>query len=291
MSTSLSFPANPTSGQTYTYGNITWTWNGSTWDMFSRSDSFGNPKVSRLAIDSDTIYIDTASGNTMTFTDGVTGTKTLADLYGGGGGGSSFWTTPTGGTVTRTSNTTFTVAGDSSNIFGKGLIIKWKEGGADKIGMVSVPSTYSAPNTTVTIIGDTMSSIDSNTLKYCLVGVETFLNKFVVYGSINMNGVDVSSAFYAPEPMRVIGADIQVGAAGVTNNTTVDINKNGTSMFAAKPTLSTSTSYSSTPFTADSGSTLSLGDRVSLDIDAVQTTPAVDLYVQLYMLPTRYLNL
>ena len=289
MGTSISFPSSPTSGQTYTYGSNTWTWNGSAWAMFGRVDNLGNPKVGRLAIDADTIYIDTASGNTLTFTDGISGTKTLADLL--GSGGSSFWSTPTGGTVTRTSNTTFTVAGDSSGIFGKGLIIKWKEGGSDKLGMVSIPSTYSAPNTTVTIIGDTMSSIDTNTLKYCLVGVETFLNKFIVYGSININGVDVSSAYYAPEPMRVIGADIQVGAAGVTNNTTVDINKNGTSMFATKPTLSTSSSYSSTPFTADSGSTLSLGDRVSLDIDAVQTTPAVDLYVQLYMLPTRYLNL
>jgi hypothetical protein len=32
-----------------------------------------------------------------------------------------------------------------------------------------------------------------------------------------------------------------------------------------------------------------LNDKVTIDVDAVQTTAAVDLYVKLYLVPTRYL--
>ena len=157
--------------------------------------------------------------------------------------------------------------------------------------MVAIPSTYGSPNTTITIIGDTMASIDAGSLKYCLVGVEAFKTSFNVAGNISVNGTNVANAFYATEPYRVIGADLQVGTAGTTNNTTVDINKNGTTMFTTKPTLATTVASSPLAFTVDSGTSLALGDKVTLDIDAVQTTPAIDLYVQLYVFPTRYLNL
>lgn len=194
-------------------------------------------------------------------------------------------------TPARASNTTFTVTGDSTALFAKGLILKWTESGVVKVAMVSIPSTYSAPNTTVTIIGDTMVSIDANSLKYCLIGAEAFVARFGIAGNIGAVLADVANAFYATEPCRVIGADLQVGTAGTTNNTTVDINKAGTTMFTTKPTLATTVASSPIPFTADSGTSLALGDRVSVDIDAIQTTNAVDLYVQLYLFPTRYLNL
>jgi hypothetical protein len=71
----------------------------------------------------------------------------------------------------------------------------------------------------------------------------------------------------------------------------VDINKNGTTMFTTKPTLASTVAASTTPFTADSGTSLALNDKVTMDIDAVQTTRAQDLYVQLYVYPTRYLAL
>lgn len=204
--------------------------------------------------------------------------------------GSAFWTLAAG-TPTRASNTTFTVTGDYTSIFAKGLVIKWTESSAVKVAMVAIPSTYGSPNTTITIIGDTMASIDAGSLKYCLVGVEAFKTSFNVAGNISVNGTNVANAFYATEPYRVIGADLQVGTAGTTNNTTVDINKNGTTMFTTKPTLATTVASSPLAFTVDSGTSLALGDKVTIDIDAVQTTPAIDLYVQLYVFPTRYLNL
>lgn len=204
--------------------------------------------------------------------------------------GSSFWNSVAGSPV-RASNTTFTVTGDYTSLFAKGMILKWTESSTVRVAMVAIPSTYSAPDTTVTIIGDTMASIDADSLKYCLIGVEAFQKNFAVAGTIGATGTNVANAYYATEPMRVIGADLQVGTAGTTNSTTIDINKGGTTMFTTKPTLATTVATSPTPFTADSATSLALADKVTIDIDAVQTTAAVDLYVNLYVFPTRYLNL
>ena len=199
------------------------------------------------------------------------------------------WTAIAG---TRASNTTITVATDLTAIFKKGMIVRWQESGVDKVGMVSIPSTYSNPNTTITIIGDTCASIDSGTFKYSVIlGAEPYIARFAIAGTIGATGADVANAYYATEPMKVIGADLQVGTAGTTNSTTIDINKAGTTMFTTKPTLATTVASSPLPFTADTTSALALGDRVSIDIDAVQTTAAIDLYAQLYLFPTRFLTL
>ena len=98
------------------------------------------------------------------------------------------------------------------------------------------------------------------------------------------------NAWYADYAYRVIGAKPCTGTAGTTNNTTYDINKGGTTMFTTKPTVAT-TATTGTIFTADNGTSLAINDRVSVDIDAVQTTAATDGYVYLYLLPTRVLSL
>lgn len=200
---------------------------------------------------------------------------------------SGIWTSITG---TRTSNTTITVSGDQTAIFKKGTIVTWKESSVDKVGMVSIPSTYSSPNTTITIIGNTCASIDSNSFKYTnMVGV--YKKSFAVAGNIGATGTDIANAWYADKPYNVIGAELSVGTAGTTNSTTVDINKGGTTMFTTKPTLATTVAFATTPFTADTATALALGDKVTLDIDAVQTTAAVDLYVDLLVFESRYLTL
>ena len=197
----------------------------------------------------------------------------------------SFWTLMPG-SPTRTSNTTFTITGNYTNLIGKGMVIKWTESSTVKNAMVSIAPTYSSPNTTVTIIGDTMSSIDANSLKYAQV--EARVINFAIAGTIGTTATDVANAYYAMEPMRVFGADLQVGTAGTTNNTTIDINKGGTTMFTTKPTLASTVAASTSPYTANNGTSLALNDKVTIDIDAVQSTPAVDLYIELYVWATRY---
>jgi hypothetical protein len=62
-------------------------------------------------------------------------------------------------------------------------------------------------------------------------------------------------------------------------------------MFTTKPTLASTVVASPTPFTADTTTALALNDKVTIDIDAIQTTAAIDLYVKLYLVPVRYLFL
>lgn len=199
-------------------------------------------------------------------------------------GGTSLWTAITG---TRASNTTITVSGDQTAIFKKGMIIKWTDT-TTHVGMVSIPSTESGGTTTITIIGDVCSA-DATDFYYCLLPVETM--NFAVAGTIGATATNVANAVYARMPYRVIGADLQVGTAGTTNNTTIDINIGGTTAFTTKPTLATTVASSPTPFTADDDKSLALGDKVTIDIDAVQSTPCVDLYAQLYVVPQRYFTL
>mgnify|MGYP001465223522 CR=1 FL=1 len=199
-----------------------------------------------------------------------------------------FWAAAAG-TPVRVINTTFTVTDDYTTVFKKGMIIKWAESSTTRWGMVAIPSTYGAPNTTITIIGNTMASIDASSLKYAMVGADAFAWRFAVAGTLGATGTDVANKRYAEEPMIVIGADIQHGTAGVTTTFQADINKNGTTMFTTKPTLATTVVSSPLPFTADTATTLALGDYVTIDIDTINTgTLAIDLYVTLYVFPSRY---
>lgn len=201
--------------------------------------------------------------------------------------GSSFWTAVA---MTRTGNTTIETDADvdMTGIFSKGMIIRWTDT-TPHLGMV-VSSTYSSPHTTVTIIGDVCAA-GSSAFKYAMTGAEPFVARFAVAGTIGAVADDVMNAYYATEPMRVLGADLQAGTAGTTNSTTIDIDKATTTMFTTKPTLATTVASSPTPFTADDNTSLALGDRVRINIDAVQTTAAIDLYVQLYLFPIRLLSL
>jgi len=54
-----------------------------------------------------------------------------------------------------------------------------------------------------------MASIDASSLKYAF-DCEQYIEKFAVAGSIGATGTDVANAFYAREPMRVLGSDLSV---------------------------------------------------------------------------------
>lgn len=204
-------------------------------------------------------------------------------------GGTSLWTTIT---ATRVSNTTCTVVGDQTAIFKKGMIIRWQESGVDKVGMVSIPSTVST-DTTITFIGDTMASIDSGTFKYSsLLDINQFKQKFIIAGNVGATATDAANVFYADEPYRIIGSEIYAGTAGTTNSITCNLVNGTGTVTLSSPSLATTVAYNAAP-TAPAASALSLAlnDRVQLNVTAVQTTPCIDLYVHLLILPTRFLTL
>ena len=219
----------------------------------------------------------------------ITGSNTYSwqtpSAWGGG-----FWTEMPW-TPTRTWNTTFTVTWDITTYVAKWMVIKWTESSVAKCWYVSIPSTYSAPNTTITINWDTMASIDVSSLKYSMLWLDR--EDFNIAWTIWATGTDVARAYYAPYPMRVLWADLQVWTVASTSwTTTIDLNKWWTTFMSTKATLAYNVASSPTPFTADSGTSLGLWDKVTIDIDWVtSTTFPTDLYVQLYLFPTRYLSL
>ena len=159
-----------------------------------------------------------------------------------------FWTAVT---ATRVWTTSCTVATDLTAIFKKGMVVKRQESWVDHVWMVSIPSTYWASNTTITIIGDTMDATpDAWTFKYC--STEPTIANFAVAGTIWATGTDIANAYYAHEPMRVIWAEIYTGTvASTSGNTVVDINIGGTTCFTAKPTIAYNALSVATPFTSD----------------------------------------
>jgi hypothetical protein len=70
---------------------------------------------------------------------------------------------PITATWTRTGNYTFTVSGDVTATYRKGAKIRYKDGGAYEYGVIG-NSTYSAPNTTITLIENSDYAMASATI-------------------------------------------------------------------------------------------------------------------------------
>jgi hypothetical protein len=136
-----------------------------------------------------------------------------------------------------------------------------------------------------------MASIDASSFKYASAGVEGFYERFAIAGNIGATGTDNANVFYAHEPMRVLGADMYAGTAGTTNSTTVNIVNGTGTVTLASPTLGSTVAVTATPVVAASALSLALNDRVQLNITAIQTTNAIDLYCKLYLYPTRLIYL
>jgi hypothetical protein len=71
-------------------------------------------------------------------------------VYLGGADITAGWI-PKTATWTRTGNHTFTVSGDVTATYRKGTKVRYKDGGSNEYGVIA-SSSYSAPNTTVTLI-------------------------------------------------------------------------------------------------------------------------------------------
>jgi len=236
------------------------------------------PGVDKILIGNGTNYdLKTlTAGTNITIT-----TSTSAITIGSTGGGSSFWTT-INNTPTRTSSSTLTVSGggDVSTLLSRGMVMKWTESSTAKYGMIA-SSTYSNPTTTIEFMGDQMASIDSSSLKYSLEKAR--IATLAVAGTLGATTTDIAGRFNVPFPMKIYGADIYLGTAG-NGTMIVDINKNGTSIFATKPQITT-TATKGEKFTADSGTTAMTGDYISIDLDKPAGTPGVDLYVNIFYSP------
>ena len=187
---------------------------------------------------------------------------------------------------TRTGNTTFTLT-DTSNanlydlLLCRWTVLKRTESSTLRQAMV-VSATYSTNVVTVTIIWDTMTSIDASSLKYGLEKART--RRFAIAGTIGATGTNVANTVMVETPAKVYWCDFWAGTAG-SGTTTLDINKWWTTMFTTKPSILT-TGQNILWVTADTATTATTGDYITIDIDATAgTTKIIDAYVNLYRYP------
>lgn len=194
----------------------------------------------------------------------------------------SFWTAVVG---TYASATTFTVPTDLTGIFKKGVGLKWlSSADALKVGKV-VSSSYSAPNTTVVVVGSAVASGDKS-FNY---GADVMSETFIVPGN-QSTGTNVAKTWMAKTGIYPISVDAMVGTAGTTNSTDYDVNDDGTTIIATKPSIASTATTDLDNVTSAPTTEVAVGSLVTVDIDAASTTQAIDGYITLFFIPTWWIN-
>ena len=75
----------------------------------------------------------------------------------------------------------------------------------------------------------------------------------------------------------------EVGTAGVTGSMVVDVNLNGTTIFSAAGKITFGAAVSPSSYSALATPRVSKGDKISMDIDSVHTTEAINLTVYIVL--------
>lgn len=119
--------------------------------------------------------------------------------------------------------------------------------------------------------------------------VSTSVTRYLLYRVLSPStSVSVATTVGGDLEIPVAGTLSAIGAyvdtAGTTGTMTVDVNKNGTTLMSAtKITIDTTEKSSRTAATPPVLTTTSLavGDLITVDVDAIHTTPAVGLTIYL----------
>lgn len=116
-------------------------------------------------------------------------------------------------TWTRTGNHTFTISGDVTATFRKGTKVRYKDGGSYEYGIV-ISSSYSAPNTTVTLAANSDYAMASNPTDRAISFVENpegFPTSFSIATttSITSSAGSLSNIVVAVAKIAIIGGEIK----------------------------------------------------------------------------------
>ncbi len=90
----ISFPSNPNLNDTHVVGNVTWTWNGSSWTALAINTASDVNLIGDLIFEGATVddfettltVTDPTADNTITFQNASGTVAFLSDIVGGGGG-------------------------------------------------------------------------------------------------------------------------------------------------------------------------------------------------------------
>lgn len=110
-----------------------------------------------------------------------------------------------------------------------------------------------------------------------------FIVRFRVAGAVAADAA--VDAFLVPFACRIKAMYAKLVTAGVTGSMIVDLNKNGTTIFANAPKLTWATAAVDPSYDtlAADPTELVKGDMLSMDVDSIHTTPAEGLVVELVL--------
>lgn len=141
----------------------------------------------------------------------------------------------------------------------------------------------------------THNSVDGSPLldgRYSLVNtIYFFQNRIVANGTNTAVANVVGGDFVMPFNGFFAEIGATVDTAGVTGNTTIDVNNNGNTIMSTKITINTATKSSrvatAPALITPSLSGFSKGDIITFDIDAVSTTAAKGLTIFMTLIKTQ----
>ncbi|TXG77194.1 hypothetical protein E6Q11_03175 [Candidatus Dojkabacteria bacterium] len=126
----------------------------------------------------------------------------------------------------------------------------------------------------------THTGVDSNKVSYGNLVNRTryILYRIIIPTTDTAVANGVGGDFVMPFSGYITSVGATVDTAGTTNTTTIDLNKNGTSVLLTKITIDstekTSRTATTQPVLNSASVTFQTGDIFTWDIDAVSTTPA-----------------
>jgi hypothetical protein len=165
----------------------------------------------------------------------------------------------------------------------------WTESSALKTAMV-VSSSYSSPNTTVTITGNAMASIDSSSLKYAAEIAK--IQEWIIPGNLAVvTDGTIGRKWRCSEDIHPLAVDFSVGTAGTTNATTCDVYDDGSTIITTKPSIATGTTEGANSLNCkcdDPATVIAAGSIVTVGVPACATTPPVSGYIQLFYYPSEW---
>lgn len=275
--------------QVHTSPVVEMVWNASDWNDMAdwalvEHNQDGTHKSSKVL---PTSYLDTdgtLAANSDTKIASQKATKTyVADQIAAIPPSAAFWTAFTGAYA---SGTTITIAGvDMTGIFHKGVSIKWlSSADALKIGKV-VSSSYSSPNTTITVVGSTVEADD----KSFYYGADVMSETFIIAGN-QSTGTNVSKTWTNKTPIYEISVDAIVSTAGTTNSTDYDLNIGGSTKITTKPSIASGATTDLDNVVDNVTTEVAVNSVHTVDIDAASTTQAIDGYVTLFFIPSWWIN-
>lgn len=218
----------------------------------------------------------------------VTATATEINLLDGKTALGAFWDVVPG-TPTRVSDTQFTLT-DTGNankydlLLKKGVILKWDESGTTNIAMV-ISSSYATNVVTVNIVGDSLTA-GFTSMKYCIQ--MAMVEQFIIPGTLG-TGTDLAKTWYPSYDVCKLSVDARVKTAGTTNPTDFDVNDDGTTIITTKPSIASGATADLDNVCDAPTTVIAANSAVTVDIDAVSTTPPVEAYIYLFYFPSSWL--